>query len=265
MHTYSTLTKDLERMGLRRNDTVLVHSSMKSIGDVEGRADTVLDALSDYFKDDGLLALPTLTWSNVNAESPIYNVRLTPSVVGILPELFRQRPGVIRSLHPTHSIAALGKYADVLTEGHERFDSPCHRYSPWGRLAASGAKIIFIGASISSNTILHGVEEWAQATDVLSESHQQLVCIDYDGRSIPVPSRRHIGGHSSYYGKLENRFKTIGAYDTGVFGDAKCIILDAKKITSFVFRLIKRYPAAFTRQWNEEHPNFFQDYQDAKD
>ncbi|HQC52299.1 MAG TPA: AAC(3) family N-acetyltransferase, partial [Lentisphaeria bacterium] len=134
MHTYASLTHDLELSGIRRQDTLLVHSSMKSIGQVEGRADTVLDALSDYLQDEGLLVFPTLTWSNVNAEQPVYSVRDTPSVVGILPELFRQRPGVRRSLHPTHSVAALGRDAEDFVEGHERFDSPAALGSPWDRL-----------------------------------------------------------------------------------------------------------------------------------
>ena len=30
-------------MGIKPSDTVIIHSSMKSIGDVEGGADTVID------------------------------------------------------------------------------------------------------------------------------------------------------------------------------------------------------------------------------
>ncbi|MEG0995417.1 MAG: AAC(3) family N-acetyltransferase, partial [Clostridia bacterium] len=61
MHTRESLQMDLEKMGLKPTDAVLVHSSMRAIGAVEGRADTVLDALMDFFSL-GLLALPTLTW-----------------------------------------------------------------------------------------------------------------------------------------------------------------------------------------------------------
>ena len=49
MHTYSSLKKDLLESGLLPSDTVLIHSSMKSIGNVDGGADTVLDVLMDYF------------------------------------------------------------------------------------------------------------------------------------------------------------------------------------------------------------------------
>ncbi|MGI5924505.1 MAG: AAC(3) family N-acetyltransferase [Lentisphaeria bacterium] len=259
IHSYASLTRDLERSGIRRQDTLLVHSSMKAIGRVEGRADTVLDVLSDYLRDEGLLVFPTLTWSNVNAEQPVFSVRDTPSVVGILPELFRQRPGVHRSRHPTHSVAALGRDAEAFVEGHERFDSPAALGSPWERLRQRRAKIMFIGAGIASNTFLHGVEEWGQAAHILSDTLQQLIVIDEAGRRHSVPSRRHIGNHSRYYACLEPHFEAIGALSRVRFGDANTTILDAEPCAVFVLDLLKRFPAAFTLEWNQAHPTFFAD------
>ena len=72
------------------SDTVLVHSSMKSIGKVEGGADTVLDVLMDYFGKTGLLVFPTLTYTIYGEEKKIYSPEKTPSVVGLLPEMFRK-------------------------------------------------------------------------------------------------------------------------------------------------------------------------------
>ena len=258
MHTYASLTADLEKSGISRSDTLLIHSSMKSIGDVEGRADTVLDVLMDYFKEDGLLLMPTLTWSNVNDKQPIFDVRNTPSVVGILPQLFRQRPGVWRSLHPTHSIAGYGRFARTFLEGHERFDSPGNAFSPWGRLPMVKAKIMFLGCDAFHNTMLHAVEEWNEATVSLTDYHQPLVSIDYDGVRHEVPSRRHLGAHSGYYGFLIPHFKAIGAYSEFHFGDAFCMILDAQKITKFVLGVLAEYPDAFVKEWNEAHPDFFE-------
>ena len=256
-HTYASLTRDLEQSGLQRHDTLLVHSSMKAIGQVEGRADTVLDVLSDYLRDHGLLVFPTLTWSHVNADQPVFSVRDTPSVVGILPELFRRRPGVRRSLHPTHSVAALGREAEAFIAGHEQFDSPAAVGSPWHRLLQRRAKIMFIGAGIGHNTFLHGVEEWGHAADVLGDTHQPLVVLDESGRRLPVPSRRHIGGHSRYYARLEPHFAAIGALTRTRFGDAATTLLEAAPCAGFVLDLLSRWPAAFTVAWNEAHPDFF--------
>lgn len=118
------LQDQLESMGLKGDETILIHSSMKSIGEVDGGADTVLDAWMEYFKD-GLLLLPTHTWKTVNADNPVYNPQTTPSCVGLLTNMFMKRDGVIRSLHPTHSMAGYGKNAAEYLAGEEYNNTPC--------------------------------------------------------------------------------------------------------------------------------------------
>jgi aminoglycoside N3'-acetyltransferase len=57
MYTKESLIQQLEQLGLDGQGTLLIHSSMKSLGEVEGGADTVLNAFTDYMKE-GLLVLP---------------------------------------------------------------------------------------------------------------------------------------------------------------------------------------------------------------
>ena len=49
-YTKKHLKEQLYQMGLNGTETILIHSSMKAIGDVEGGAETVLDAWMEYFK-----------------------------------------------------------------------------------------------------------------------------------------------------------------------------------------------------------------------
>ena len=123
MHTKESLFHQFEQLGIDKAGTLLIHSSMKSLGEVAGGADTVLDVFTQYMKE-GLLVLPTHTWSYINADNPKFSVTDSPSCIGILPELFRKRPGVIRSWHPTHSVAALGKDAAEFTKDDHKFDTP---------------------------------------------------------------------------------------------------------------------------------------------
>lgn len=116
MYTRQELEKQLEEMGIPREGTLLVHSSMRAIGPVEGGAETVLDALSAWM-EPGLLVFPTHTWQQINGENPVYDPLGEPACVGLLPNLFLKRPGVVRSLHPTHSVAALGAEAEEFTRG----------------------------------------------------------------------------------------------------------------------------------------------------
>ncbi|MEG0766682.1 MAG: AAC(3) family N-acetyltransferase, partial [Clostridia bacterium] len=168
MHTKQSLCQDLQKAKIYPNDTVIMHFSMKAIGSVEGGAEGVLDALMTYFQP-GLLVLPALTWANVHAEQPIFDPLQTPCCVGLLPEMFRKRMGVVRSWHPTHSVAAYGADAAAFCAGNERCDTPCARTSPWGKLLDRGAKIALVGCTLTSCTFLHGVEEWADVPGRLEE------------------------------------------------------------------------------------------------
>ena len=174
MHTLATLKSDLSAMGIPSDGTLLVHSSMKAIGAVDGGADSVLDAFSEYMAN-GLLVLPTHTWDHVNAGNPLYSVTETASCVGILTELFRKRPGVIRSHHPTHSVAALGRDAVAFTAGDAYLQTPCNRYGPWGRLLDRRATLLFIGVDLTKNTYMHGVEEWLNITDNLHDTAEMQI------------------------------------------------------------------------------------------
>lgn len=245
MHTKHSLMKELEALRIDRRGTLLMHSSMKSIGEVEGGADTVLDALSEYMKD-GLLVLPTHTWSYIKADNPKFEVDNSPSCVGILPELFRKREGVIRSYHPTHSVAALGKDAAAFTEGAERYNTPCHRESVWGKLLDRKATILLAGVDLRRNTFIHGIEEWVDVPDRLTEEQEALTTVLSDGTEISVPSRRHKGPASSeYFWKVEDLLEEQGAMYKGVWGDAVVRVCDTVKLYDILAPMLRTNPDLF--------------------
>ena len=230
MITKEQLRNDLAAMQIKPTDTLLIHSSMKSIGPVEGGADTVLDMLMDYFKDRGLLVFPTLTYRILQEEHPRFDVRKTPSIVGILSELFRQRPGVIRSLHPTHSVAAYGRDAAEFTAGHEKADTPMPKGSPWWKLLERRGKILFIGTGVCCNTFLHGMDEWLELPDMRSKTPRTLEIVDYDGRILKMNLHCHALGRNAYYGCCETPFEAAGALIRGKFGNAPCHLLDCRSM-----------------------------------
>ncbi|MDF2858409.1 MAG: family N-acetyltransferase [Neobacillus sp.] len=245
MYTKQDLLAHLKDLAIDGSGTLLVHSSMKSIGEVEGGAETVLDALTEYMKD-GLLVFPTHTWSYINAENPRFHVSESPSCVGLLTELFRKRPGVVRSWHPTHSVAALGKNAREFVAGNEKFDTPCARESSWGKLLDQKATILLIGVDLRRCTYIHGVEEWVGIPDRLTDHHEQLYTVLPDKTEISVPQRRHYGHTSEKYERVEENFFINQVMYKGHFGDATVRVCDTDKMTDLLYHILKEDPEIFS-------------------
>ena len=239
------LTDDLAGLGVHSGDTLLVHSSIKAVGPVDGGADALLDALQAAVGPEGLLVLPTHSWAYINELNPVFSVKDSPSCVGMLPEIFRHRAGVVRSLHPTHSVAAWGRDAAAFCQGHERFETPCAWDSRWGRIAQRGGTILMLGVSLSRNTFVHGVEEWNRIPGRLTEGREPLVTVDEAGNRIPVPSRRHIGDVSVNYDKLDRPLLWTQTAVTGKVGDAFCWLIDAEALRKLVAGLLAHNPDLF--------------------
>ena len=124
-----------------------------------GGAETVVQGLLDALGPDGTLLMPALSYHGVTPEQPSFDVRLTPSNVGALPEYFRTRPGTLRSVHPTHSVCGVGRLAAELLERHIEDRTPCGPRSPFHLLPEYDGQILMLGCGLRPNTSMHAVEE----------------------------------------------------------------------------------------------------------
>ena len=164
MITRQTIGAGLRELGAPPGSKLLVHSSLSSFGPVDGGADAVIDAFLDAIGPQGTLLVPTLTGHEglSAANPPVFDPAQQRCWTGIIPETLRRRPGAVRSLHPTHSVAALGRDAESLTCDHLLSVTPCDEMSPYGKLAAlDDAYIVLVGVTHESSTLFHHVEEMA--------------------------------------------------------------------------------------------------------
>lgn len=262
------LKDQLESMGLKGDETILIHSSMKAIGAVDGGADTVLDAWMEYFKD-GLLLLPTHTWKTVNADNPVYNPYTTPSCVGLLTNMFMKRDGVIRSLHPTHSMSGYGKNAAEYLAGEEYNNTPCTPGGCYDRLKQVGGKVLLVGVGHERNTYIHSVEEVLNVPNRLSDMPMELVIelqeeSNNSGKLPPynrdegwkkhtdnklcrkVYVRKHYNAQQPHisedFVKLNQIFLDSGVVKKVKFGDADSLLCDAKGMFNVVRQVIAPDP-----------------------
>jgi aminoglycoside 3-N-acetyltransferase len=194
--TVQSLTRDLEALGLRSGDVVLVHSSLSSLGWVCGGAVAVVEALLAVLEPGGTLVVPTQTgdhtdpadwqhppvpaswWETIRSTMPAYRPELTPSrAMGTIAELVRTWPGALRSNHPHVSFAALGPAAAEITADHD-LPNGLGDGSPLGRLYRADAQVLLLGVGYDRCTSLHLAEHRSGVRKGVRQSGPVLV----DGR-----------------------------------------------------------------------------------
>jgi aminoglycoside N3'-acetyltransferase len=197
--TRADLARDLARLGIRPGDTVFLHSSLKSLGYVEGGASSVVKALQDAVGAEGTLLVPTyyLPAGTVKAtcemEGYVFDPRSHGTNMGRLPETFLREAATHRSVHPTHSVSAWGRHAQYLTEAHHRAPSIFGEGSPWQRFVGlDGAKVLGLGISMGPVTFYHVLEDAMGERfpePIWEERTYQLPCLDKEGKRWDVPVR----------------------------------------------------------------------------
>lgn len=256
MHTQAQLRDDLSRLGVCPGDAVLMHSSWKSFGGVEGGPKAFFETFIDLLGPEGTLVLPALSYESVSAEQPVFDVQTTPACIGYLPEYFRtQIPGVIRSLHPTHSCCMVGKHAAFLAEGHELDETPVGPHSPFAKLPKLDGWILMLGCPADRNTSMHGVEETAEPPYLLDRSGKvRYILRTADGREIERISWAHDFAAESGEHYVQRYSRVIDLLDpddvhTGKVLDADCVLMRAKAVWQKGREMLERNPFYFV-----DHP-----------
>jgi aminoglycoside 3-N-acetyltransferase len=188
----------LREAGLGPGDAALVQSKMSAFGTIEGGPQAVIEAFEAVLGPDGLIAMPAFPLDRPALEylrgDPIFDLRNTPSRMGAISELFRTSPGAVRSLHPTHSIAARGPGAEELVAGHETAETPFGAGTPFARLIERGAHQVWFGSGVGALTIYHAFEcmrEPPYPIEVFWPQRFRARCIDADGEEVVVETLVH--------------------------------------------------------------------------
>lgn len=157
------LQSELAKLGVQAGDTILVHGSFDAFEGFHGKPNEVNQALQGCVGSAGLLMMPTMSFTGSAIEqarsNTLFDVRRTPSRMGLLSELFRRSPGVVRSVHPTHPVACWGADAAAVAQGHHLSQTPCGRGTPFEALLRRRGKIVLLGTGIDVLTFYHHLEE----------------------------------------------------------------------------------------------------------
>ncbi|WP_307553413.1 AAC(3) family N-acetyltransferase [Paenibacillus sp. V4I5] len=237
--TRESLIESFNSLGIRTGTRLVVHSSLRNLGPIDGGADTVLDALISCIGSEGLLVMPTFTYQNEG-----FNPDISPSKTGILSELLRKRPDAVRSLHPTHSITAIGDGAVALCEDH--FLKPgLGINSPLDLVAKMGGGILLLGVGHTSNSTVH-----------VGEAYAKMSYLDIPFRpsypiSIPILGSVQMEvelldppGCSRAFGVIEALLRKRSAIQDGLIGKALVQWISGEEVISATTELLRMDDAA---------------------
>ena len=246
--TKNDIIKACEELGLKSDDTIIIHSSMKSFGYVEGGPVAVIEGFKEYLSN-GTLCFPALRQKQFGNSYRDWDINNTPSDVGFLSETFRKYPGVLRSDQETHSVTAIGVNAEYITSAHRGgkprvclYGDQAFSYtSPWQRICDIGGKVVFIGVPMKVNTMKHLVESTV-VTDILDSITDEAVreeayaivsnCFAVPSRGA-APSGRPAGFWYWYDGaRMQEFFEKMGALKVTYCGDSKIMCIDAELFRS---------------------------------
>ena len=186
------LVKSLRLLGLKQGMSIMVHASVSRLGFVSGGPETIVDALCEVVGTEGCLMMPAFSMSGSMKEylehGEIFDCQHTLSHSGLLTETFRNRPRVIRSLHPTNSVLGWGEGAQELLRDHHKSITPFGINTPFGRIAEKdNTYILMIDTYIRS--FLHHVQERVDFPNLFIEGSRDACMIDEHGKMISMTTK----------------------------------------------------------------------------
>lgn len=261
--TRSSLLSDLQALGVQPGMTLMVHTSLSSLGWVAGGPVAVIQALLGAVDGAGTLAMPTFTgdltepshWQHppvpqqwfqvIRDQTPAFDPAVTPTrMMGRVAESFRAWPGTFRSDHPHVSVCANGPLARQITEGHSLEDS-MGESSPFARLYDAGAYVLQLGTE--RNSSLHLAEHRSglrghvtQGAPVMEDGVRVWKVfrdLEYDDDSFPV---------------VKAAFAASGAVKEGRVGSATSRLMPVRALVDFAAEWFRAHPAAAKSQATPE-------------
>lgn len=253
--TKNDITRAAKDLGIKNGDIVLVHSSFKSLGEVDGGAETVVQGFLDAIGKEGTLVFPTFVQKNFENAYKTWHID-KESDTGYLTNYFRKREGSKRSDQATHSVAATGKLAEELTKTHghtaKRYgsmgDTPFAPDSPWEKMYQMNAKVVMLGVGALYITFRHYaeycyIEECLNALSAKKEYDEMKERLSDFGKKGVWP-------HLNNYVLAEMYNEKYGEAKT-VCGEAELICFNAKEFVDLAIEHLKAYDEKVLRRNDE--------------
>ena len=217
------LVQDLQALGLRAGMDVMVHSSLANIGDVVGGADTVIDALLEVIGPSGTLLMPSFN----HRVAEVFNPMTTPTINGAIPDAMWRRTEAVRSLHPTHCVAAIGVNAAYYCRDDHVAVGIWAPESPIGRLVQGDGYLLALGVTHFTTTAFHVAEMSVPCGCIDAFGNTDRV-VTSDGKVKDVLGLAFRNGACPVHPEtLHETLRSRGQEHFGKVGQADCSLVGA--------------------------------------
>lgn len=246
-YTPAQLEAMLKTMGLTAGDTILMHSAFRTFNGFAGTPDQVIACVLNVIGPSGNLVMMSAPYTGSTAAylrtGVRFDVQRTPSAMGVITEIFRQRPGTVRSLNPAHPIVALGPAAKWLIADHEHTPYSCGRGSPFAKLVQVKAKALLFDVSLRNMTFFHYVQDVFQESspvNLYEDVPIDTIVIDAHGNERMVKTyvfSRALKRHRSP--NLRQTLIQSNLVNHQTIGNTNLIVLNLQDVVDCAERMVR--------------------------
>lgn len=235
-----TIEEQLKELGVKQGDILLVHGSMKALGQNDLKIEVLIKSIETVLGEKGTLLIPALSYESVDGiKNDTFSIKDTPSDIGALSECFRKMNGVIRSVHPTHSVCARGRFAKELLENHYLDQTPCGPNSPFRLVNEMGGHILFLGCGLKPNTSMHGIEELVEPDYLYGETLQYKLFNANREKSYKYYKTHGFENMEQCYERIEDLLEEGTELKKGKVLEAECYLINAKAMWKKATKALK--------------------------
>ena len=261
MHSRERLANDFRRLGVRPGDTVMVHASVRAVGEIAGGPDEIHLALKDVMTAEGTLMMyascpryyDEVGRGNLTREQeeeileklPVFDPLTARSARdhGVLVEFLRTWPDSRVSLHVARFVA-WGKAAEYLVS-EQPWNYVFGVHSPLDRFLSLGGKILLLGCDHDAVTFLHYVEHVADIPD--KRIARFRVPVQENGRRVwremeefdTSDHGAHRNWPEDFFASIVNAYLATTRNEGGSVGDAMSYLLDARGLLDFALPIME--------------------------
>jgi aminoglycoside 3-N-acetyltransferase len=259
MHSRESLARDFQLAGVGPGDVVMLHASVRAVGEIAGGPDQIhlalRDALGDagtllmyascpaYYDDVGRGHLSAEQEAEILQKLPPFDARTARSARdnGALVEFFRTYPGSMVNDHVARFVAA-GRQAEYLLS-EQPWDFAFGKGSALDRFVHLNGRIVLLGSDHDNVTFLHYAEHIVDVPGKIVAMFKVPVSVAGERqwremKEFDTSERAHPNWPDRFFARIVDAYLVRSGRMAARVGDASCDILDAPGLLRFALQVM---------------------------